>query len=1015
MRRRYTPRNLSRQRTNLEGEDVLQRLIDGGWLCLEDAGAGPAPRLSWRPLEAPGCGAGRGGGALTRSRIDDYRRARQGDLSYLAGALVDAANAALAEQSYLEDATALPFVFDWRLRAGDAGRESAGPPVPQPIPSRLWGVRFGTTRQVRRSSDFRRGLPPEVLPRATTARHLLQVLRGDELLASFHLASPPDPATTSRGSVCLGRHPRPESGAAAILPYRPTSGGHLPLGSVAFVGDPRTGTWSADPAAPCAGCRLALEVTGTDLVIRPTAGEGDAGACDLDGLSPEPPVTLAHGDEVSAQGLRLRHVTRGERPWLAATDPGTGRRHFAEELYLSGRLRPLLGDHAALSGVEAALRELIEDSGSAGLPPGLEAVELTVDGDLQLAAAAIVDALARPEIAAGDPEPHRVSVTAVVLDAEGGDLLAAVNWASGGPEAGRGDAGRPPTSWELGSGQADVLENAAFLRRGAIGSTMKITGSYALINNDALAPGEEIGRRRRGRAFLEAPVDRGRLYLDRGALGEPPSRRRCSTGPHYLPAGDAGFTTGTFVRRFASSCNNFFVLTGLRHASSLPATVSEPARWPAAGAGPGELLIDRRRRGRPTLVHPSPAVQPLAERIRDGLAADFAGGDRLLPRSLYGILLRLGFQPRPALFAVQGEAAAELAFEHRGRPVHAGLTNDWFSPTGETGTPALAPGRDFAYPGVPSPGRLDEAAAGGAGALESYDGSERPVRRFAEGRADVQYAMLMIGQSSVEASAVGLASLYAPAARADGRAVSPCLFRANCGSRRAGPRVIDPAGPGAEVLNRALAAVLTGGTARGGLWRAGRTDLPERGWGGKTGTYQVERQRLVGLSPEQWRRLRLWACGVAGVRRPIVARDGSPVAELAAAVASAPTGSALGAGACEDPRFPLNPGGVHAYRRGDVPERLDRLAAELQRTAETEIEIYHSFVALAPPARGEIAPSESRVPNPAQGIVVAVLVDRQTDDKSLAIQIGAELAAAVERWAAAARPRADARRGAPAT
>ncbi len=42
-RLRYTPHNLSRQRTNLEGEDVLQRLIDGGWLCLEtSAGGGSA-------------------------------------------------------------------------------------------------------------------------------------------------------------------------------------------------------------------------------------------------------------------------------------------------------------------------------------------------------------------------------------------------------------------------------------------------------------------------------------------------------------------------------------------------------------------------------------------------------------------------------------------------------------------------------------------------------------------------------------------------------------------------------------------------------------------------------------------------------------------------------------------------------------------------------------------------------------------------------------------------------------
>lgn len=52
-----------------------------------------------------------------------------------------------------------------------------------------------------------------------------------------------------------------------------------------------------------------------------------------------------------------------------------------------------------------------------------------------------------------------------------------------------------------------------------------------------------------------------------------------------------------------------------------------------------------------------------------------------------------------------------------------------------------------------------------------------------------------------------------------------------------------------------------------------------------------------------------------------------------------------------------------------------------------------------PPVRGE----QPEVENPAAGIVIAVLVDRQTADKSVAIQIGAELAAAVERWATLAR------------
>ncbi len=1001
MRERYTPHNLSRQRTNLEGEDVMQRLIDGGWLCLEKAageGSVPGPRLAWRSLDEPGCGDDRRSGGFSRSNVEDYRRARFGDLSYLAGSLVSTANVALATNRHLEDATQLPFVFDWRLQAPeDASSKMTARRLPQPVPRRLWGVRFGITRQIRRVADLGRGLPPAVLPRASTARHVLQVLRDDELLVSHYLpladATADAAATGRRGSVCLGRHSKTDAAGNEVvtIPLQPTSGNHYPLGSVAFRDDPQTGTWTPDPDAACSGCRLSLTVEDAGLAV---VADGDCDQLEMPSGNGESTSVLAHGEELTRGDLRLRHVERGDGPWLAASDPGTGRRHFAEEFYLRGRLRPLLGDAAALSGVEAALRELLQDAGDVGVAPGLESVELTVDGDLQLAAASIVDALARPQIAKDDPEPHRVSVTAAILDARGGDLLAVVNWSSQDSEEGRRGAWSRPTAWELGSGQAEVLENAALLRRGAIGSTMKITGSYALINNDGLTPGPEIERR----GFREAPIDRGRLYLSRGVKREPPSRRRCSTGPHLLPRNDAEFTTGTFIRRFASSCNNFFVMTGFRHASSQPADLRQPSIWPEDGAGPQELLLDLRQRDKPILVGPSPAVQTLAERIRDGLAADFATGARP-PESLYGILVQLGFQPRSELFTAQGEAPAELGFEHRARPVVVSLVNDWFAPGGGNMTPALKPGRDFSYPGVPSPGRLDEATVRGPSVAERYDSQWREVRRFAEGRADVQWAMLMIGQSSVESSAVGLASLYAPAAREDGRAVSPCLFRANCGPHRAGSRVVDPAGAGAEILNQALSAVTRDGTARGGLVRVGRRHLVDSGWGGKTGTYQVERGRFVGLTSEQWRHLRTWACGVEGVARPRIAAGSSRVAALAGELSRAPAGSALGARVCEGTDLPLNPAGVHAYRGGELPARLDELARELKMSAETDTLIYHSFVTLVPSPRG--LPAD--VDNPAKGIIVAVLVDRQTADKSVAIKIGGELAAAVERWASSSR------------
>ena len=879
MRVRYTPYNLSRQRTGFEGEDVLQRLVDGGWLCLDDIDTVPSggprggntvvPQIVWRPFEAPGCDlrpatgtqlaaakAGMGVPAsvwtpATVARTEDYRRARFGNLSYLSSVLVHQANEALAEGRYLEDATILAFAFDWRLRHG---RDRFGQRSEQPQPYRLWGVRFGAVRQIRRQGEAVAGRLPAVLPRESTARHLMQVLdRRDELLTTFYLAGASDTGG-KMGAVCLGSHQEPEvepeednteSNTDAVGPVdigplaglRPASGRHHPLGSIAFTDDPLTADWSPSAETACDGCRLLLKEN--DGLLEATI-DGDC-----DGIANPSQTSLDDGDVVNLGTFRLRHARRGERPWLAATDPGTGRRLFADELHLGGGLRPIVGDATGLSGVEAALREYVADAGAID-GPAAESFELTIDGDLQLTATAIVEALARPEIEGHDPAPESVSVTVAILDARGGDLLAAVNFASANKAGGRLER-RPPTSWELGSGQADVLQNPALRRRGAIGSTMKITGAYTLVNSGSLVPGPEIELRRRGTSFVETDGEKGAVYLDRGDVypdrrRERPNRRRCSTGPHILPAGDAGYTTGTFVKRFAASCNNFFVMTGLRHIGSEPLRLTTPH-----GGRPiaGELQIDDRARGQVMLRLADPGEDPLVERLRDGLAVDFGDDDpsvgSTVPRSLYGVLMRLGFQPRPDLDVDDGEVPADLQFAHGGRQVRVPLVHDWFAPSsGDAGprTPALRRGRDFSYLGVPSPARLDESTlrypppwAAGEPVTEIYDGRPRQVRRLPEGRADVQWSMLMIGQSGIEASALGLATLYAPAARVDGRAVSPCLFRDNCGDHRAGARVLDTGPLGGvrgddtaqgAVLNEALASVLspTGGSGRPGTGSA---------------------------------------------------------------------------------------------------------------------------------------------------------------------------------------------------
>ena len=73
----------------------------------------------------------------------------------------------------------------------------------------------------------------------------------------------------------------------------------------------------------------------------------------------------------------------------------------------------------ALEGVEAALGEYLQDTGEIGVPRDLETLELTIDGDLQLQAAAIVEALARPRTRAGSGRLVLVSATTPTRAGEG--------------------------------------------------------------------------------------------------------------------------------------------------------------------------------------------------------------------------------------------------------------------------------------------------------------------------------------------------------------------------------------------------------------------------------------------------------------------------------------------------------------------------------------------------------------------------------------------------------------------
>lgn len=980
-RQRYFRGHLSRQRTNYESEDLLQRLVDGQWLCLDGVG-GESPRVEWRPLERPGCLVPAAGFLPTREQVRDYRRARSGLLVVQIRRFLSATNEQLAAGDFLDAPSALPLAFAWELRRSDPARAGyRGLSPVQPYPRHLWGVRFGSTlRTMRRRAA---GVPlPDLYLRTGTATHLVEVaVPGRKPFTLYLTGGVAGDTSAAGGEICLN----PAASPGQVLP-----GSHHPLGAVLIGRDAATvGAWSGARGSPCGGCTLTVKARRDGRSGFRVAREGNCETL----AGGTPPGVLQHGDSLvwNRGSAVLRFLRRGEHAWVARADARDGERYYAHEFYQTGGLVPLLGDPAGISGVEAAVREFADEATDSLLS---QSAELTVDGDLQIeAASAVARIAAKYGVESARGEPARI--TAVVLDAGTGEVLAAVNH-FGAPADG-GPAEQRPTAWDLGASRAHPWQNTAFLRRGAIGSAMKIVGAYALANH-GLRPGPASP----SRLVFEPHLSEGSrsgpgMRLARSETDAAPALRLCLNS-HGLPVGDDAFTADVLVERFAKSCNNFFVLTGFRHASAPSAVLVGPHRGGAQVADSGLGMSVRP----PTIVQR--ADEPLADRIRQGLAADAAAPGNP-PRSIYGLWFRLGFQPTPVRGPLRAPTAT-YGFVDDGRRVEVPLGGAWFAPRPGSPAPALEPERDFAYPFVPSPGRLTEDRRTAAPVEEFYDDRREPVRTMHDdsiGRADVQYAQLLIGQGEAGVSALGLALMYAPAARRDGRVVRPCVFRAAC-SGADGPPVFDPRAAGAATLERALQRVVEpGGTAANAWRRAGGAGLRER-WGGKTGTYQMERFTLPGDVAEELAALTEHACGVIGTgpspRTGALAEYvGAGWDKAATRVARAGWGAGRGAWACEEGMVPFNPGGIHGFARGGEPALLDSLhqrVRDRQGRSRPLVTDYHAFVVLSTPGHGG-APARA---GGAEGIVIAVLVDDQSD---IAVQIGAALAQLVERWAPAAR------------
>ena len=976
MRIRYTANHLSRQRTDLEAEDVVQRLIDAELLCLNM----PDLKVAWRSIANPGCSDPRAPDPSTAKQLEaDYDLARIGFLSPLVSRLISRTNASLASLGFLRDPSVLTLDFDWGMQELPFVKGTrVGEGSFQPTPRELWGVHHGTT-QISLQLPLRQHTSQAVSLSKSTSVFVADLMQNGRKLGEFAtLSAQGKPVGTTVGSVCVGGG---VAGGESLVGRTAFLGvaGVLPNGSI---------TWAANETAGCtSGCRV--ELLANDTTARALRFDIGTGCRTLPRkLGATGQADIVEAGDVIAIGvgnMTLQFRSRGVRPAVAWKTVEDQSWIVSREFLDSANVGPLLGLPAAQSGVLAAINdhrfETVEADSSTSY-------ELTIDGDLQKALVQIV----REEISIkshvfGGVTPKDARLSAVVMDGRSGAVLASIS--TGGDAALPAFAQSMPTAWELASEQARGSENTAFVRRGPIGSTMKVATLYALSNDPTIGHGPMGGPG----TVVEAGGGNGRgggeIVLASSDRNRPRSVRRC-LGRHYLPRTSTAITRELIAENFAKSCNGFFSMTGIMYASGRPASLS------AAPNGNDSLAITIEEK-RDSVIFSVSDRLAIGNRIRRGLAADVEAGNENVPHSLFGVLLRLGFGPMvdraPGTAVTRVRAAHRYAFEYDAKQFETLLHDDWFSSRGKG--PALLAGRDFNYPTVPSPGRFDV----GTGFPEYADGLAIPTPGQATTFPPVELAQLLIGQGEVEVSALGLAGMYSPMARVDGRMVKPCLFVLSC-NVAIGARVVADASTltlDAPVSSTALREVLRRGTASNAA-AAAKAQL--QSWGGKTGTYNRVRMSWPAAfgNETSWEKLVAHACGVQLLTMPDVRvlqrhllTANTVHAAYVQTLLASPPGAATGARACVSART-LNPSGIHHNVEADRAILLDNLAEWLDaRKTTTEVK-NHAIVLLSLPRRGITEPAGSR----SEGIIIAVLEDADAD---IAKSVGIRMAVVLEQWA----------------
>lgn len=900
------PEQLPQYTIDHQREEELQRLVEAGALCLEQGapfaapGSGVAvPRVVWRSASSSSCGravpASRfSGGTVTWSdgSLDEEVRtlaARyQQDRSLTL--LLDRANRALAQGTYIEGPAVLGFTFDWATLDGVPGLSGFEDGLP--VPTKLLGVSWGSMRQqVSVSQSQGPSVPQDLLFRTgSTSPHLSVtegvggLLAGDRVL----LVGGPTPVEVQglpgRGlllaALCVAEQPL-ASADPTVFRRLPAAGGALAKSTTksTFYG-------STVPAG-----QLSIRTGDAQQIQLLPLTSTPAGDCLLVARDQRGALHSSLDEAATWAPWPLGAPQEWNEASFVAVDHGdvAATTEFVDSS--PKRVFPFGEDAGQLVGGAGFYGNGLDSQLRAELATRDEPLELSVHGDLQRllheALASAMEVRLRPaseETETGD------RATAVLLDATTGAVLAAANWPPLRPNAEAGED-QPGRAQLTNRGQR-LEDNWAFVRDLHIGSTFKIATALAGFRGGAYAASTVGGEATQGCSWgvrlyrgSQTHVEPREGTRTRGADSD--RERALGPGMHYLclgnhtvlpdDPGDAAAGLGEALKR---SCNVYFGLTGLsliggqasllggvqpitldlslpvlglptsgsvlfRSDSRLGALIrrSEPAgaafRPPAQLSGPPSFLDSASGVLGPI---PGPDLNPVPS------VPTWNAGNRF-----WAALMVLGHR-----FQYKASGGEDLrAWDQREDEWAPGAS--YPTAAGRRWFPGLASGTGgaFRYPSIPGPAAFSASAwpqgadlssfAGGRFAAVSQTGNDRVVATVARG-------------FQVEVSALALTVPTAAIASVDGSVPAPWIVRrAGVERRLVGYAMLQV--EEIRILRDALKEVVSSGTGSGYFEHlGGRQPRLDGLVGGKTGTADTKERPRTPAS-ESLGRVRRFACG----------------------------------------------------------------------------------------------------------------------------------------------------------